>query len=191
MFFKIKWKGKFMKMKNKCFFGFGVLLVFGFILAGCDTDTGGETNTDPKSIKITGFNLEGYSKLFVFLSDTPQLTWSDERQFESRAEISGSDITVELAPTFFDESNDQVKVGEPWTGSGKYYLWIQIAPTVYTGPGQRPVYFYAIDGTSPVSEKAEVNYNNADGIAPVYINEAVTTLEFSKFVYRGHDPTAG
>ncbi|MDR0999054.1 MAG: hypothetical protein LBL70_08295, partial [Treponema sp.] len=31
-------------MKNKWFVGLGVLLIFGFVLAGCDTDTGGGGN---------------------------------------------------------------------------------------------------------------------------------------------------
>jgi hypothetical protein len=34
-------KGRFSKMKNKWFVGLGVLLVIGFILAGCDTSLGG------------------------------------------------------------------------------------------------------------------------------------------------------
>ena len=152
----------------------------------------------PKSIKITGFNLTGYSDLFVFVSETPQPiysqdaegNWLPERGIESRAAISGPDITVKLAPTYWDESAGQVHIGDPWTGSGTYYLWLQISPEGATGPGLRRVYVYAVNGTSPVAEGAEADYN-ADGIVPIDIKDAVTTLEFSKFVYRGHDPTAG
>jgi hypothetical protein len=194
MFFRINKKGRFLKMKNKWFVGIGVFLVMGLVLAGCKTDGNNELNTDPKSIKIIGFNLTGYEKFFVFVSETPQLNWSSKRHFESRTNISGPEITVELAPTFYDESEGKVKVGEPWTGSGKYYLWIQIDEPWVDGknpaPG-RPVYFYAVHGTSSISDGVEVDYSNANGIAPIYIEEAVTILEFSKFVYRGHDSTAG
>jgi predicted small secreted protein len=41
MFFIINRKGRFLKMKNKWFMGIGVLLVFGFVLAGCATSNGG------------------------------------------------------------------------------------------------------------------------------------------------------
>jgi hypothetical protein len=171
-----------MANKKLCFGMLGMVLVFGIVLFGCDPDGGNESNTDPKTIKITGFNLEGYDQIFVFLCATPQYDWPPV--VESRAEISGSDITVELAPTLDDES-----AGEPWTGSGKYYLWIQLGPTENQGPGHRPVYVYAVDGASPVSNGATADYS-ANGTL-IYIEDTVTILEFSEFVYRGVDPEAG
>jgi hypothetical protein len=71
MFFIIDWKGRFLKMKNKWFVGIGVLLVLGFVLAGCGT-AGGSLETTPqpesepspattpqqRSITVTGITYE-------------------------------------------------------------------------------------------------------------------------------------
>jgi hypothetical protein len=175
-------------MENNKFFVLG-MLALGLVLAGCPTDGGDESYTGPKTIKITGFNQEGYTKLVVFVFETPQFSWPPV--VECWAAINGTDITVDLYvaddPWEVFEGNAS---GEPWAGSGKYYLWIQLDDDSGRPPPRRPVYLYAVDGTTPVSEEAEADYD-PEGIAPIYIKEAVTTLEWSKFVYRGVDPQAG
>jgi hypothetical protein len=170
--------------KDKCLI-LGMLamaLALGLFFAGCTTTD--EPNTDPKSIKIIGFNLKDKDGFGAYVVEYPQL-WSPSNKqiMKGNTSISGSDITVELKIVDGGEG----WTGEPWTGNGKYYLWIYVDDPA---PG-RYYYFYAFEGTSPVSDGTEVDYNNVNGIAPIYIDEAVTTLEFSRFIYRGYDSTAG
>jgi predicted small secreted protein len=186
-------------MKNKFGLIFGMLalvlalsLVFGSCATasgGGDLDRGGNVaNTDPKTIKITGLAWPENGWMWVYLSEGPQLFSSSH--FSGSKGISSSDleITVDFYRSY-DISTDQEMYDITFTGSGKYYVWVQIwTESIEQG---RQVFFYAVDGGSSVPLGQDVNYNNTDGITPIDIKETVTTLDWSRFVYRGIDAGAG
>jgi hypothetical protein len=177
-------------MKKNKFFVLGMVLALGFVFVGCDTGTGGAPYTGPKTIKITGFSEENAKMLLVFLIKEP--SWSYPPVAGGRTAYSesglGSDITVELK-----DKTDQAD-GEPWTGTGKYYIWISAE---FPNPEKRSMYLYTVDGDIKVPPVTNGNFDdlyNMDGIdnvASIDIKDAVTTLDFTKFVYRGKHPTAG
>jgi hypothetical protein len=171
----------------------GILaVVFGLILAGCPTDNNGsEPYLGPKSIKITGFNLQNAEMIFVFVEKNS--SWDYPPVAEGRTINFGSatDITVELAESVndWDDMNEDIV---RWTGTGKYYIWIQIH---FSDQEKRSVYLYTMDGVVQV-EADDSSYDpyNIEGITnagSIDINSAITILDFAKFVYRGKDPTAG
>jgi hypothetical protein len=179
-------------MKMHKFYVLGILIIvlaLGLVLGECAT-TDDEPYAGPKSIKITGFNWENTGGIFVFIFNEPS-AWSTPLVAGGRTDQIGSNINVELK-----DGKDQSD-GEPWTGTGKYYIWIQVAPVVSTSAGQRRVYLYTTDGVTQVSVDDDNPYDDTysmDGItnaASIDIKDAITTLDFAKFVYRGKDPTAG
>jgi hypothetical protein len=66
----VKIKHKERGMRNKIFWLIGVLLVFGFVLIGCDTGTNGDTNnTESNDARLIGetFIIEG--KIYIFTAN--------------------------------------------------------------------------------------------------------------------------
>jgi hypothetical protein len=169
---------------------FALVLALDFAFVGCDNGTdGGEPYDGPKTIKITGFNVADAKQLLIFFTNKPSFSYppvAGGRTAWSEDGL-GSDITIELK-----DGTDQAD-GETWTGTGKYYIWIQVA---LPSPEKRSVYLYTVDGITkvPVTDENLYHAYNMDGVdnaASIDIRDAVTTLNFTKFVYRGKDETAG
>ena len=155
MFFKINWKGRFLKMKNRWFVGIGVLLVFGFVLTGCATTNGGgqqqqggggEPNNEPKTIVITGFNLDSQpEEMGAFLL----WDWESGGPAGGGAGRDGDTLTINLMAS-----------GKPWTGTDECFLLFEVKPGINGG------------------ERSLWVYQNWTKIA---INKAVTTVKWSDF----------
>jgi hypothetical protein len=162
MFFKIEWKRRFMEMKNKCFFGFGVLFVFWFLLTGCPTDGSDEPYTGPKTIKITGYSSQGITAndMEIYLESTGIV---HPPTAEAEGEINGQIITYSL--TNWKPGGNTT--GEPWAGMGKSFIVIACDPPKDTSKDGAK-YVYSEDGKNAT---------------PVDIKDAVTTLEWSKFIW--------
>jgi hypothetical protein len=167
-----------------------MVLALGLTFASCDPGGGDEPYDGPKTIKITGFNVSNSQMLFIFVSNEPGC-WPWPPVAGGRTGYSesglGSDITVELKDGTDDDE------GEPWTGTGKYYIWIQVQ---IDGEEKRSVYHYTVDGVTQVPVTAGNLYDayNMDDItnaALIDISDAITILDFTKFVYRGKDLDAG
>jgi hypothetical protein len=140
-------------------------IAFGLVLAGC-ASTGGakdsavaakqlaaaEVPDEPKSIVITGFNLQGKTDSHLTLRDG-----SGERVARSSFANPGTTITFKLTA---DRQGQN-----PWTGTGECLIELEVNPGKTLG-GAR--YWFSVDGTN----RAQVD-----------IKEAVTTLDFSNFVY--------
>jgi hypothetical protein len=164
----------------------GVGLVFGLVLAGCastgsanDTvavatnDTAAvvidavEVSGEPKSIKITGItvtdtNGEGAVRIFN------EQKWGDSvaREVIHTGLITDGVLSLDLNVSIGRQASDK-----PWTGSGKYYICLQIAGDDgwADAGGHHYRYWWVKDGE----------------VAKYDIKDAVTTLNFSEFVYDG------
>jgi hypothetical protein len=180
-------------MKKNKFSVLGILvlvLVLELAFVGCDNGTGGDEPYDgPKTIKITGFNVADAKQLLIFFTNESSFSYppvAGGRTAWSEDGL-GSDITIELK-----DGTDQAD-GETWTGTGTYYIWIQVG---FPSPTKRSVYHYTVDGIPQQPPVTDGSYDalGTDGItnaASINIKDAVTTLNFVKFVYRGEHPTAG
>jgi hypothetical protein len=146
--------------KNK----FSVLGMLAIVLAlclafvGCATDSGGEPYDGPKSIKITGFNLdvpEGLEFVITETLDGPKIArrWNGGSSSGTRTVSSGDLFDIALG-------NDQL-----WTGTGNYFISLNPAD----GLPESVDYYYSVDGINP---------------SKYYIKDAVTVLDFAKFVLR-------
>jgi hypothetical protein len=139
-----------------------LMLLFGLILAGCLTDnSGSELHTGPKTIVITGFNLnvtKGIECVIRWELDGPAIA----RLYRGIQGFPGSVVSMELIDMdTTTASGTHPENGEqPWTGTGNYF--ISFNPDNVN-------YFYSADGTN---------------IKRFYINDAVTTLDWAKFVQR-------
>jgi hypothetical protein len=139
----------------------GVSLVFGLVLAGCATNTSDEPNTDPKTIVITGFNLELQNGLEFAIRETLEGPLIGRRWISRLPPGNGPrDVSMELIDMDTTASGTHPENGEqPWTGTGNYFISFN--------PGGNSRYFYSVDGTNP---------------AKYYIKDAVTKLAFVNFV---------
>jgi len=151
-------------MKKGRFFVLG-MLALALALSGCDTG-GDEPNNEPKTIVITGFSLQGKTDIKVYqVSSIYEMDLGNDTTVYGGA---GPDLTGDIAIERYN------KDGKPWTGTGKYYIYLQVSPA--NGGKGRSGYFYSSDGKNP----AQVN-----------IKDKVTKLEWSKFVYFREDSNAG
>jgi len=106
---------------------------------------------------------------------------------------SATDITVELAEGVddWDDMNEDVV---PWTGTGTYYICMQVH---FSDREKRSAYLYTTDGVTqvPVTDdnlwEPDNNAERTTNAAEIDIKDAITTLDFAKFVYMGKDPNAG
>jgi predicted small secreted protein len=144
------------------------VLALGFAFAGCDTTTGGgEPYNGPKTIKITGYNKAGG----VTVPDDGQLSvytaypFGEENRIarDSSPEFNGQTITYTMVNEE-DHSNNPT----PWTGTGKFYIEIECRPPKADQSKTGSKYVYSVDGKNPT---------------PVNIKNAVTTLEWAKFIW--------
>ncbi|GHT98870.1 hypothetical protein FACS1894142_5760 [Spirochaetia bacterium] len=149
-----------------------MVLALGLVLTGCQTNNGnpggGEPYTGPKSIKITGFNEVGLTPVggYVMPTDKAADAWPPIAvgQDQGTFKLNGQTITVELIDWSIFSANWTTK--EPWTGTGECFIVIKGNPGKYDKDGCN--YVYSVDGVTA---------------APVDINSAVTTLEWSKFIW--------
>jgi hypothetical protein len=131
----LKYKEGVCEMKNKWFAGIGVLLVFGFVLAGCqtnpETSPQPETTPQPKSLTITGMPA-GYSANLIVEEEVEPYT----RVAIGAANLGEQDVTFNLVLGEDPWNNDAA----PWTGSGEYIVQIIIWQTSDDGSPKR--YYY-------------------------------------------------
>jgi hypothetical protein len=166
------------KMAKKRFF-FGTLatvLVLGLVFAGCTTTTNsnGKLDNNPRTIKITGFNLEGIRPLVMHLKPESEGLFSDP-VVAADPEIDGTTLSYKLAeygPEWERASPNGPRDDKPWTGTGKFVLGIILSPSPNDPSKNASFYFYSAvdtleDGTNPATA--------------VDIKDTVTTLEWSKF----------
>jgi hypothetical protein len=113
-------------MKNKVFLTgiFGVLLVFGLMLAGCDSGGDEEPSTAPKTLVITGIEaLRGASGLLgVFPVGTTVADAVKEKGVVAYGNINyivwdANDITIEL---------NGAGGAERWVGFGTYDIYVLV-----------------------------------------------------------------
>lgn len=122
----------------------------------------------PKTIKITGYNsqpITAYS-MSIFSESADPAGWPPAAV--AVEEIDGQTITYGLGIWMYRWDNL-----EPWTGTGKFFIVIECNPPKNSGDGSK--YVYSADGVNPT---------------PVDIKEAITTLEWAKFIWLT-DYTAG
>jgi hypothetical protein len=116
----------------------------------------------PKTIIITGYSPQGTIWAGLDLSQTG----IEGQRNEARASevISGQTITYTLG----------IVGNLPWTGTGEFFITFYVGPSPHDPSKGAGVYFYSEDGTNPTQ---------------VDIKDAVTTLEWSKFVWiRDYNP---
>ena len=124
----------------------------------------GEPYDGPKTIKIIGFNLQ-QAETYIYIFSDSKFSWPPVARDNKVSE--GQTITY----TMVDEQSGS----EPWTGTGKYFIMFENMVPKNDPSKDGAAYFYSVDGINPV---------------PVDINDAVKTLEWSKFIWL-HDFTAG
>ena len=154
-------------MKKNKFFILGMLVIaltLGLVFAGCNTATDDGPYTGPKSIKITGFDLELTDGLEVAIRETVGGSKTGRRYSRLSAGTGPRDITMELIDMDTTASGTHPENGEqPWTGTGNYFISFNPAD----GLPESVDYYYSVNGTTPSK------YN---------IKDAVTTLKFSQFI---------
>jgi hypothetical protein len=163
-----KYRKGVLQMKKNCFCGmFATVLALGLVLVGCPTTGSTEPYTGPKTIKITGYNskvVTSFREIEIWSLDQGiQGIDNWESQFPVAAQkelkIDGQTITCEML--------DSADWSEYWTGTGKFYIQFQCYPPKDSSYNVSH-YVYSEDGKNPT---------------PVDIKGAVTTLEWSKFIW--------
>jgi hypothetical protein len=146
-----------------------MVLVLGFVLVGCDPDGG--LYTVPKSLKIIGITLtdaetNGQGSVVICEEYTSEGNLGAAGVIVARA---ADPVIITNGELLFDlkVSNGWDATNEPWTGSGKYAICLQIAGTDGWNDdgGHHHRYWWAKGG----------EYTKYD------IKDALTTLEFSQF----------
>jgi hypothetical protein len=159
-------------MKKNNFSVPGILatvLIFGFVLSGCATGKNGNPDNVSKSIKIIGITLtdaetNGHGSVLICKE------YKNEGNLGAAGVIvareAGSAIITNGELLFELKVSDGWNVtNEPWTGSGKYAICLQIAGTGGWDDNDFHRYWWTKDG----------EYAKYD------IKDALTTLEFSQF----------
>jgi hypothetical protein len=139
----------------------GILLVFGFVLVGCDNDGGSNENTEPKSIKITGMGTVGTSGFIVGLFNTMPTEGEPVTEINGFGFSQNGEATIELK-----EGSPQT--GPAWTGTGSYFV-----NAIDTGTGGL-FYLYMNSAT----ERPNATYSN---VPRLKFSDTVTTVSLDKF----------
>ena len=152
--------GVFMKAKVIFSVMLVMALALGLTFVSCDNGTtGGGTNTDPKSVTVTGIPGSGSIGLWVF-AELPQGSALPINTAIQVGTLSAGTIFVSLV---VPEENTW-NTGPVWTGNGDYYVAL-----VPIGNSQwlfNQAFFFTNGGETPVK---------------VAFNQAHITLDFSKF----------
>jgi hypothetical protein len=166
-----------MAKKNLFFGGLAMALafVFGLVLAGCAAYGGDESYDGLKTIKITGYNLEGINPMVMYLKPESAGLFGQPPIAAADPEIDGTTIFYKLAeygPEWERVKPIEQRNGKPWTGTGEFFIGFWLSPSPNDPSKNASFYFYSTedtleDGTNPAT--------------PVDINDAVTMLEWSKF----------
>jgi hypothetical protein len=170
-------------MRNNKFSVLGMLamvLTLGLGFAGCDTDGSDEPYTGQKTIKITGYSsgsgFVGGGEMIIF-SELPGLDdWQPTAvkrwKLEDGELTDGHTYTYALVKWHRHTSQEDWDAywanPDPWTGTGKFYILIDCANPKNDLEKDGSHYVYSEDGKNPTA---------------VDIKNAVTTLEFSKFIW--------
>jgi hypothetical protein len=147
-------------MKKDKFLILGILemvLALGLVFAGCTTDGSDEPYNGPKTIKITGY--DGSQGIIIGVMHLHPESADGWPPVANAQPIDGQAIICPVV-NWGD--------GELWTGTGKFFIWIECSPPKNDSLKDGSIYVYSVDGTNP---------------APVDIKDAVTTLEWSKFIW--------
>jgi hypothetical protein len=153
----------------------GIALILAMALAACSQPTGGggggggnpTPTPKPKSIKITGItetNTDGQAGIHILT--TPYFSHGPNhiaREVYHTVNIINGEVYVDLKV-----SDGYDALDKPWTGSGKYYIFLLLASSTGwsdDGGGQNHFFGWAKDGQ----------------IAKYDIQDTVTTLKFSQF----------
>ena len=145
MFYKIKLKGRLLKMKTKWFVGIGVLLLCGFVLAGCATGAGIGTTPQQKFLTITGVPAGQNANLGLSVYGV-----------EGRNDVASGTVWLADLGAGEHDITYSIHVGEEshddnaaaWTGSGEYVVWIDFFQT--GEQSSKKVYYYG-GGTGDIT----------------------------------------
>jgi hypothetical protein len=149
MFFRINRKGRFFEMKNKLFACIGVLLVFGFVLAGCTSNSPALGTTPlPKSLTVTGFPEPSVRTLVVITIRDGADPWDKPPLASAGAEVraGATDCTFSLR-VGEDPWNDGAVA---WTGSGECLIWLEIYRNDQPNNQQSKTEYPFVGGTDDV-----------------------------------------
>jgi hypothetical protein len=149
------------KVKFSLFRILVMVLALGLVFASCDTNgSRDEPYNGPKTIKITGFDLEVSEGLEIGILETldgPKIG----RIFGMPFGSGPRDVSMELIDMDTTLSGTHPENGEqPWTGTGNYFIF-------FDPDDSGSDYYYSVDGTTP---------------SKYSIKDAVTTLAFTKFI---------
>ncbi|GHU98236.1 hypothetical protein FACS189483_05980 [Spirochaetia bacterium] len=127
------------------------------------------TNGIPKTIKITGYNLDSDIRVWPLQIFSDQsLSWPPAAQ--ANVAIDGQTITCTVRNV-----NDWGENPEPWMRTGKFFIMLQCDRPKEDPEKDGSSYVYSVDGINP---------------ALVDIKDEVTVLEWAKFIWL-YDYTAG
>jgi hypothetical protein len=136
-----------------------MVLAFGFVVIGCDNGSGGgggEENTDPKKITITGLSGQSGTAQVVLLSSINETGMVAIGQ----GTISGSSVTVSLKK---QDNTD-------WTGTGSYYMQLGIGESGYTYTNGKTLSELGISSEADIGKLPKIN-----------ISETTTSVAFNTF----------
>jgi len=158
-----------MKKNRICFIGILImLLLLSNTLVSCDNGNG--SDSIPKSIRITGFNLpdrtrvsveviEGFEPDFIYLA-------------KGQTENIGSTMTFDLYE-YSGYTDDFVETTR-WTGSGNYYIGIVVRPSITAGKSDTFYLHGPVGGNWP--DQTVCN-----------IKDSITTLDFGRDFFYAWD----
>ena len=132
-----------------------LVLALGMTVVGCDNNTGDNTSDENgcgKSITITGIGGKTGTVLIALLSSVGD--GGDGTVAMGTGSISGGSVTMSLV-------KDQSMT--PWTGSGSYYLWLNIKESstnyYYYYTNGQTLDFDALPKYNISSEKSTIAFN--------------------------------
>ena len=135
-------------MKNKWLVGISVLLIFGFILAGCATnaDIDNGITPQPKTLTITGFPEPSVRTLAVIKIYDGADPWNKPVVASAGAAVrpESTDCTFSLHVGGDEWDN----AAADWTGSGEYLIWL---------------FIYRNDSWEPVGQQTMTEYGFVGG----------------------------
>jgi hypothetical protein len=152
-------------MKRNIFLAGMLVLVFGLVVIGCgDGAGGGQENTDPKKITITGLDGQtGEIGVELFLL-------AEGGGAGGEGTIDNNSVTVSL-------KKGKVETGvTDWTGTGSYYLAIGIINGSH-------VDLYVYTNGKTLADLGIFGEDDLEKLPKINIIAANTTVPFSKFQF--------
>ncbi|MDR2095099.1 MAG: hypothetical protein LBP76_06225 [Treponema sp.] len=140
---------------------FGIVLAFGIVVMGCDNDP--DENTDPKKIIITGLGEQSGS-IEVSLYSTS----FDNADVEGEETISDTSVTISLKVAEDGKDTDEL---DDWTGTGSYYLILEVGDNMYLYTNGKTFDDLGITGQQDIAKLPKID-----------ISETTITIAFTEFV---------